>query len=32
MGLSVVGQKRPCGPLAGLTLAFMEKDLLPRAV
>ena len=31
MGLSVVGQKRPCGALAGLTLAFMEKDLLPRA-
>jgi len=31
MGLTVVGQKRPCGALAGLTLAFMEKELLPRA-
>jgi len=32
MGLSVVGEKRPCGALAGLTLAFMEKELRPRAV
>ena len=31
MGLSVVGQKRPCGALAGLTLALMEKELRPRA-
>jgi len=31
MGLSVVGQKRPCSALAGLTLALMEKDLRPRA-
>ena len=31
MGLSVVGQKRPCGALAGLTLALMEKDLRPTA-
>ncbi len=30
MGLSVVGQKRPCGALAGLTLALMEKELSPE--
>jgi len=31
MGLSVVGEKQPCGALAGLTLLLMEKDLRPRA-
>ena len=31
MGLSVVGEKQPCGALAGLTLLLMEKDLRSRA-